>query len=218
MILGIDCSGKTASCALMSGGRLMSEFYTNVGRTHSQTLMPMLKEMMTGTGISLKEIELIAVTNGPGSFTGLRIGLAAVKGLAQALSVPVVPVSTTEALAYNLAGVTGTVCPVMDARCSQVYTALFSSNGHTLTRLMPDEAIPIDVLRERLLGVTTPIWLAGDGAMLVLRSIPDMKLIPAPEHVLYQRAGVVCRIADMRRDEAIGAEHLNANYLRGAVR
>lgn len=119
----------------MEDDKLLGEFYGNVNLTHSQTIMPMVESLLTQTRVALSEIGLFAVTEGPGSFTGLRIGLSAVKGMAHALGKSCVGVSTLEALAWNLSGMDAAVCPVLDARCSQVYTALFRSGGDFPERL-----------------------------------------------------------------------------------
>ena len=149
-ILAIDTSSQSASCAVTEEGKLLGEFFTNVKLTHSQTILPMVENLLEQTRVALPEIGLFAVTDGPGSFTGLRIGLSAVKGMAHALGKGCVGVSTLEALAWNLSGMDAAVCPVLDARCSQVYTALFRSGGDFPERLADDEAVSLSTLEERL--------------------------------------------------------------------
>ena len=140
-LLAIDTSSRTASCAVVENGILLGEFYANIKLTHSCVILPMVQDLLARLKLSVNEIDCFGVTTGPGSFTGLRIGLSAIKGLAHALGKPCVGVSTLEALAWNL-GFPCLVAPVLDARCSQVYTALFSwEQDGTLKRLSPDEAL-----------------------------------------------------------------------------
>ena len=192
-ILCLDTSAKTAAAAIVEGDRILAESCVNVGLTHSQTVMPMLDGMLSSARISLEEIDLFAVSHGPGSFTGIRIGIGAVKGLAQGLNRPCFGVSTLEALAYNFHGLDGFVCPVMDARCRQVYTALFCGRGETLIREWPDQAISIDELAEKLLQLPAPATLVGDGAELcfgLLRErVPGIRL--APPQLRLQRGSSV---------------------------
>ena len=149
-ILAVDTSSQSASCALVEDGCLLGECFANVRLTHSQTLMPMIEGLFAQTQTSIESVGLFAVTEGPGSFTGLHIGLSAVKGMAHALGRACIGISTLEALAWNLCGIPSTVAPVLDARCNQVYTALFRWTDSGLERLFPDEAVALDTLAERL--------------------------------------------------------------------
>ena len=124
-LIGIDSSGLVASVAIMEDDKLVAEYTVNNKKTHSQTLLPMLEEIVQSTGLDLKEVDAIAIAAGPGSFTGLRIGSATAKGLGLALKKPIVPVSTVDALAYNMYGTDCLVCPIMDARRNQVYTGIY---------------------------------------------------------------------------------------------
>ncbi|MBC8585781.1 tRNA (adenosine(37)-N6)-threonylcarbamoyltransferase complex dimerization subunit type 1 TsaB [Youxingia wuxianensis] len=182
-LLAVDTSSITASCALLEDKKLLGEFFSNVKLTHSQTIMPMVESLLKQTRVSLEEIDAFAVTGGPGSFTGLRIGLAAVKGMAWALERPCITVSTLEALAYNLYGIDCVVAPVLDARCSQVYTALFRWEGERITRLEEDDAISLQNLKNRLKNVEKPVFLVGDGAEMcynnLCQEIPHLRL-PSP--------------------------------------
>ena len=144
-IFACDSTAKTASVALCENNILLAEFTQNGGNTHSETLLPMVESALKTLGLRADDIDLFACSAGPGSFTGVRIGAATIKGLAFAKGKPCVGVSTLEALAYNLVGYEGLICPVMNARRSQVYTALFRSNGEVLERLMDDSAIAISV-------------------------------------------------------------------------
>ena len=128
-ILAVDSSAIPASAAVWEDGRLLGEFYSNTRQTHSQTLLPMVENLLKCTQTALNEIDLFAVSAGPGSFTGVRIGVACVKGLAMPEDKPCAGVSTLEAIAWNLAHLRGTICAVMDARCQQVYNAVFEADG-----------------------------------------------------------------------------------------
>ena len=143
-ILAFESSAKAASVALMEDGTLVAESFVNNGKTHSATLMPMAQQLLRDCGVAAGDLDAVAVARGPGSFTGVRIGVAAAKGLAWAAEKPVCGVSTLEAMAFQLRQVRGIVCPVMDARRAQVYNALFSSDGETLTRCAEDRAISLD--------------------------------------------------------------------------
>lgn len=196
-ILAIETSAQAASAAVMRDGVLISESFSNVKLTHSQTILPMVQSMLACSHLELSQIDVFAAAAGPGSFTGLRIGIAAVKGMAFALGKPCVGVSTLEAMARQLTMVQGIVCPVMDARCSQVYTALFSCRDGELTRLREDEAVSLDELMEQLSGQSQPVFLVGDGAQLCYnrgcKEIPQVRL--APWNLVQQRASGVCAAA-----------------------
>lgn len=163
LILALDSTAVAASVALCDGEKLLANYTINLGNTHSETLLPMVEAVMKAAHISAADIDLFAASAGPGSFTGVRIGAATVKGLAFGKDKPCIGVSTLEALAYNLIGFEGIACPVMNARRSQVYTALFEVSGGTLTRLTPDRAISIAELEEELLTLNKPVYLSGDG-------------------------------------------------------
>lgn len=165
-ILAIDSSSKPASASVVSDGKVLSEVFVNNGFTHSKTLMPVISDVMKHSETSLDEIDLCAVVTGPGSFTGVRIGVAAAKGLCFNLGIPCVGVSTLEAMAYNLACVKGYVCAIMDARCSQVYTATFRC-GSGVERLMEDRTISISELIEHFKTLDGDVYILGDGAGLV---------------------------------------------------
>ena len=197
LILGLDASAVAGSCALCDIGEeksvIIAESFVNTRQTHSQTLLPMVEAMMKNAGVGLDKAELIAVTNGPGSFTGIRIGVAAVKGLSYALGVPCVGVSTLHALAYNLSGFDGIACAVMDARCNQFYNAIFSVGKGTPERLIPDRAISAEELSQELLKYGNKrIILVGDGAELAFKLLKDVKTELAPLAVRFQKAESVC--------------------------
>lgn len=220
-ILAIETSAGAASAAVYDDGKLSAEFFTDVKLTHSQTIMPMTQSLLECAKIKLSDIDLFAVAHGPGSFTGLRIGIAAVKGLAYGQNKPCIGISTLEAMAYNLLSCEGYICCAMDARCSQVYTALFKCSGSKIERVTPDEAIKIDELKEKLLNLTSnsqsDIFLVGDGAQLcynrLAQEIPTLRL--AEFNVRSQRASGVCAAAALKsEDEWITADKLVPSYLR----
>ncbi|MDD6021457.1 MAG: tRNA (adenosine(37)-N6)-threonylcarbamoyltransferase complex dimerization subunit type 1 TsaB [Acutalibacteraceae bacterium] len=215
-ILAVDTSAKAASAAVTEGGKILSENFTDTGLTHSQTLMPMVKSVLDAANISVKDIDIFAINNGPGSFTGVRIGVAAVKGMAQPLGKECVAVSTLEALAYNLIGLGCVAVSAMDARCGQVYTASFEC-GETVERLCGDEAVEISGLEERLKSYRRPIIFVGDGASLCYDFYKDK--VPcsfANELLRYQRASSTALAAQMKamRGETVPAEKLMPFYLR----
>ena len=149
-ILAIDSSAKAASVAIVEDGKILGETFLNCGLTHSVTIMPSVEWLLETTGIKLSDIDRIAICEGPGSFTGLRIGMAAVKGLAWSLDIPCVGVSTLYAAARGVSHVCGTICAVMDARAGQVYNAVFKSDGKNLSRVCDDRAIETEKLISEL--------------------------------------------------------------------
>ena len=218
LILAFETSAKAASVALMKEGKLLGESYQNTGLTHSQTLMVMARDLLTTCGYTPQQVEAVAVAAGPGSFTGIRIGVAAAKGFAWGSEIPCYGVSTLEAMALSLGAYDGYVLPVMDARRSQVYNALFLAEGGKLTRMTEDRAIALADLAAELKNLQKPVFLVGDGSNLcyntLLEEIPGLVL--PPEHRLHQRASGVALAAEAQIRQGIpgiGAE-LTPNYLR----
>lgn len=214
IFLALESSAKAASAALCRDEFLLAESYQNSGLTHSRTLLPLVQELLGRCEMPLSEVDLIAVAHGPGSFTGLRIGLAAAKGLAWPEEKPCLGVSTLEAMAWNLCGVEGVVCCAMDARRSQVYNALFTMSPQGPRRLCEDRAISLEQLRQdpHFPGAL----VVGDGAELCLRSAPDLELRLAPPNLRFQHAyGVArCALEHHRRGERCDGAGLEAHYLR----
>ena len=168
-ILALDSSAVSASAAVLDDDKVLGEFFINTKQTHSQTLMPMVQQVLIQTKTSLEEMDLFAVSAGPGSFTGVRIGVACVKGMAFAQNKPCIGVSTLEAMAYPLSMLNGIICAVMDARCQQVYHALFRVNGIEVERICDDCAVAISDLAESLQQYSNEtIYLVGDGAKTML--------------------------------------------------
>lgn len=219
LLLAFETSAKAASVALLEGETLLGESYQNTGLTHSQTILLMANQLLSQCGKQAAEVEAVAVAAGPGSFTGVRIGVAAAKGFAWGAEVPIYGISTLEAMALELGVSEGLVLPVMDARRQQVYTALFSAEKGRLTRLLPDSAISLEELGKLLEKYgEKPIFLRGDGAVLCWNTLSGKlpNLILPPEHRLHQRAvgvglGALERIA--AGDPGDG-EALTPNYLR----
>ncbi|MBP1581584.1 MAG: tRNA (adenosine(37)-N6)-threonylcarbamoyltransferase complex dimerization subunit type 1 TsaB [Oscillospiraceae bacterium] len=216
-ILALDTSSQAASCALLEDEHPIGTFYIDAKLTHSQTILPMVENVLTACQQKLQDVDLFVVSNGPGSFTGLRIGTAAVKGMAHALKKPCIGLSTLEGLAYNMIGHSGIVCAVMDARCNQVYTALFDlDNG--MQRITEDLAIPLEELKKIIKNQEKSVVLVGDGAVLCYNSIVEEDrddLILAPAHQRLQNAYSV-GLAALRAhlQEAAPARELVPAYLR----
>lgn len=195
IILSLDTSAAVASAALCDGERLLAEYTLNNGNTHSETLLPMAESLLTHFGITTDDIDIFASSTGPGSFTGVRIGVATLKGLAFGKNKPCVSVSTLEAIAENLRVHKGLICPVMNARRSQVYTALFRSNGESLTRLTPDSAISIAELDELLSKYGEPVAFCGDGYGITVSALEKTEVYAVPERLRHQSAYSVAQVA-----------------------
>lgn len=219
-ILAADTSAKTASVALADENGVIAEFNLQSGLTHSQTLMPMLDSLLKISGVTLCQIDGFACSNGPGSFTGLRIGIGAIKGLAYGLDKPCIGVSTLNALAHNLILNEGIICAVMDARCNQVYNAVFEASGNKLTQLVDDNASSIDELYFVLEKYKKTIYLVGDGANICYNSFKNKSenIFMANELVRFQHAASVALIAARQlladSDGDYSPDLLNAAYLR----
>lgn len=217
-ILAFETSAKAASVALVQDGKLLGESYQNTGMTHSQTLMVMVEDLLHQCGVTVSQLDGVAVANGPGSFTGIRIGVAAAKGFAWGAELPCIGVSTLSAMAVGLGAWQGYVCPVMDARRSQVYNALFHVDCGKYTRIREDRAISLRDLREDVKNLTEPIFLVGDGSVLcyntLLEEVPALVL--PPEHRMHQRACGVALEAQrmMAQGNVTPAAELVPNYLR----
>ena len=215
-ILSVDSSAQIATVALIEDGALLAEYSLNNGNTHSETLLPMVETILRDYRITVSDIDLFACSAGPGSFTGVRIGAATIKGLAFAQDKPCIGVSTLEAIAENLSVCKGLICPVMNARRSQVYTALFRSDGKTLTRLMPDSAMAISELDELLSKYGEPVFFCGDGYEITVANLKDTNALFVPERLRHQSAFSVALVAmrDFAEGKAGSDSSLSVNYLR----
>ena len=212
-ILAIDTSAVCASCAVLDDGRIRAQNSTNAGLTHSRTLLPMVDAMLQNSETPLDSIDCFACSVGPGSFTGIRIGIAAIKGLCDGTDKPALAVSTLEGLAYNLLGQHCLACAVMDARCEQVYTALFRVEGESVTRLTDDDALKIADLGETLRQYDEPIVFVGDGAEKCEQALGYPA---APPLLRFQSAASVALCAERNFDESkfLAGKDLQPVYLR----
>ena len=213
-ILAIDTTASPVSAAVLRDGSLCGEFFLNVKTTHSQTLMPVVSSLLKNAGTEIEDIDVFAVNAGPGSFTGVRIGVASVKGMTLPLGKPCACVSTLESMAYNFSDTDSIICAVMDARCSQVYNALFEKKNGVIKRLSDDRALSIEDLAEDLKQYSNKLVLVGDGAELCYNSYREQfsNIFLASENSRYQNAsGVAFAAADKER---ITAGELLPTYLR----
>ena len=193
-ILALDSTAITASVAFCEDEKLLAEYTLRNGNTHSETLLPMIESIWNAFSITASDVDLFAASAGPGSFTGVRIGAATVKGLAFDSQKNCIGVSTLEALAYNLIHVNGLVCPVMNARRKQVYTALFRIKDGNMERLMEDCAIAIAELDDRLKAYDEPVYLVGDGYDVTVADLTHPTLL-TPERLRHQSAYAVAQVA-----------------------
>ncbi len=223
-LLAVESSAGPASCAILrvknEEQRILAQSFVNTGLTHSQTLLPLINHTIADAGLSFADMDVLAVAVGPGSFTGVRIGVSAVKGLAFPKDLPCVPISTLAGMARRFEGTpfNGRIVTAMDARCSQIYTALFSLEDGVVTRLTPDEALPMAEMKDRLSASSGPILLVGDGAALCYEQwrgdMPNLWL--APPALRYQHAvGIALEaITAIQQDNVITAAELMPAYLR----
>ena len=216
-ILALETSAKAASCAVLADGVPVASAWQCTGLTHSRTLQPMIADMLRNSDLCMAEMDAVAVAAGPGSFTGLRIGVAAAKGLAWAAEKPCIPVSTLEAMAWPLAHLEGTVVCAMDARRQQIYNAVFRARGGALERLRPDRAVSLEEAAADLAELGEPLTIVGDGAQLCFdflaaRGLPCRL---APPHLRWQSAvGVAMAAARRWPGGAAGAQEVVPVYLR----
>lgn len=217
-ILAFETSAKAGSVALLNGETLLGESYCNTGLTHSQTMMPMAEQLLKICGMTPGDVDAVAVAAGPGSFTGVRIGVAAAKGFAWGGEIPCYGVSTLEAMALGLGVDQGYVLPVMDARRQQVYNALFHFAGGTAERLCPDRAISLEDLAEEIKNLSEHVFLVGDGSVLCYNTLKGRvpQLVLPSEHRMHQRAAGVglAALQMIARGETGDGAALQPNYLR----
>ena len=217
-ILALESSATAASVALCEGEELIAQSFQQTGLTHSQTLLPMVETLLLACGLQLRDVDLLAVASGPGSFTGLRIGVSTAKGLAWANELPCAACSTLESMAWNAITVEGELCAVMDARRAQVYNARFWSNGAMLERKSSDRAISLEELATELRGTGCTQWLVGDGARLCYdyltkQGIP-VRLVP-PNLRQQSAWGVARQALELwKRGETVQGSLLVPQYLR----
>lgn len=214
LILAFESSAKPASAALVKDGQLLSQYTQCSALTHSRTLLPMAEDMLKNAELRLSDVDLIAVAHGPGSFTGIRIGVSTVKGLAWAAEKPCVGVSTLEAMAWHGLAVGGYICPVMDARRSQVYNALFKIENGRPVRMTEDRPIALEELAKEVTALGAPVFLIGDSAALCFEyfTAHGVPCVMAPDNLRWQDAWGVAMVA---ADKTPGnADELLPVYLR----
>lgn len=216
LILAFESSAKAAGTALLQDGLLLAEYYQNSGQTHSRTLLKMAQDMLENCEKTVADVTAVAVAAGPGSFTGVRIGVAAAKGFAWGRELPCFGVSTLEAMALGACAHDGVYLAVMDARREQVYCAAFEAKDGALTRLFDDCAISLGELGTRLKKIEKPVFLVGDGAQLCYNTLQQENLHLLPEHLRQQRAAGVALLAyrKAQNGEEGSALSLTPTYLR----
>lgn len=218
-ILGIESSSLVASVAIVTDDVVTAEYTLNLKKTHSQTLLPMIDQMMGMLEMDLDTVDAIAVSGGPGSFTGLRIGSATGKGLGLALKKPLIHVPTVDAMAYSLYGISHLICPIMDARRKQVYTGIYRYEDHRLMTVNDQMAVGIEELLSMLNEMGEAVTFLGDGVPVFKDIIADKLTVPfsfAPAHLSRQRAGAVGALGVLYYKEGrteTAAEH-KPDYLR----
>ena len=216
-ILAIDTTGIAASAAIVSDGKLLAESFINFKLTHSQTIMPLIDDVVKKTDTDLKDVDYIACSEGPGSFTGLRIGAATAKGLALGLNKKVITVPTLDVLAYNIFGTDNIICPIMDARRNQVYSAFYKWADNELIRLSDYMAEGIDLIIEKALEFNKKVIFLGDGVPVHGAKLEKQAgFIMAPASLMIQRASSLAIAAEVKanKGEAINGSEFEVMYLR----
>ena len=218
IILSFDSTAKAASVAVTDGDQLLALYNIDNGLTQSELLLPMAENMLKSLKLTFDDVGLLACAVGPGSFTGVRIGVALVKGIAFGKNIPCVSVSTIDELAENLAGLDGIIVPVMDARRQQVYTATYKGKDGALEKLTPDRAIAISELAEELKGYSEPIYLVGDGYDVAKRGLgaAGISVKDTPRLLITENAYSVALVAKRKyeRGEATTDLEIAPTYLR----
>ena len=217
IVLALDSTAVTGSVALCRDRKLLASITLNTGNTHSETLLPSVEALLTMCGLIADDVDIFACSKGPGSFTGVRIGASTIKGMAFGKDKPCIGVSTLEALAYNLRAFSGILCPVMNARRSQVYNALFRAKDGKLERLCPDRAIALaDLERELAAYGDEPVYLSGDGYDMTRAALGDLRLGDTPEELIYQSgyAVAMCALDAYEAGDRTTDAELAPTYLR----
>ncbi len=203
IILSIDSSTPVAGIAVSDGMQLRGEITLNTKNTHSEKLMPLVQQLLEETDLTVKDLDAVAVTQGPGSFTGLRIGMATAKGLAQGAGKQLIAVPTLDCLAYNLVHYPGIICPIMNAQKKQVYTAIYRSTNDGLERLSDYQAIAVEQLAEQLQALNEDVWFVGDGVAAfadVFAELLGAYCHFAGGHQILPRAGTLAMLAAKRAE------------------
>lgn len=215
-ILALDTTAEVCTAAICDDTKLIAEMTVNTGNTHSQTLLPVVEQILKISETSIDEIDLFACSTGPGSFTGVRIGVATIKGIAYGKDKPCISVSTLEALAYNLRAFNGLICPVMNARRNQVYNAIFDCSDGVLTRLCSDRALSISELDDELSKIDKPVYLCGDGYSICESGMSKTNIKYVSERARLQSAYSVacCAIKKYENGEILSDSEIVPIYLR----
>lgn len=220
-ILSMECSATPASVAIIEDGKVLAHEFVNVKLTHSQTLMPMTENVLNHAQLTINDIDGLCISNGPGSFTGVRIGISAIKGLAAPKNLPCVAVSTLRAMAENYNGVDCIVCAVMDARCNQVYNALFEINGDNIIRLCDDRALLCEELANEIKNLSQNhdkcVIIVGDGTDIFYPFVETYKNVrkSTPQNRFQNAVGVgLVAFDSFQKGETIEASALLPFYLR----
>jgi len=215
-VLAIDTSGPVAGCAVLKDGKIVHQVAMNHGLTHSETIMPAVDAALEGAGLGCGDVDVFAAVAGPGSFTGVRIGVCAVKGLAHAVGKPCVAVHALEALAMNFYGFDGLCCPILDARRGQVYCAAFDMAGGMPRRALADAALPLGDFLAILPGNRRLVFV-GDGVPVHAKTVRDIlgdRAMIAPPNLRDLRADAACLLAAARPEAWVPAAQLQPIYLR----
>jgi len=217
-ILALDTSGATASAAVANDGRLIGEVSLRHGKTHSQKVIPMIEALLDMLDMGKRDIHMLAVANGPGSFTGIRIGVVTIKSMAYALNVPVVEVSSLMSLAYTISEWPGVICPIMDARNRQVYSGIYKISGDSIETLYPDAGVTVEALTENLKKLNSDVHFVGD-AVPVYRDFfasQGFRAFFAPDEIFTPRAAATARLAWQMYGKGLVSDAFKAapNYLR----
>lgn len=215
-ILAIDTSGPVAGCAVMRDGKIAQLIAMNQGMTHSETIMPAVDYALSNSGLTCRDIDVFAAVAGPGSFTGVRIGVCAAKGLAHGANRPCVAIHALEALAMNYYGFDGVCCPILDARRGQVYCAAFEMKSGMPQRILEDDALPLNDFVEKLPADRRLVFV-GDGVAAYgekLRNMLGDRALIAPENLRDIRSDAVCLLAQAKAGEYVPAHQLRPIYLR----
>ena len=216
IILGIDSTANVCSAAVTDNDRLLGEIQINTGNTHSEILLPAIEQVLSLSGTDIDDVELFSASIGPGSFTGVRIGAATIKGLAFGKNIPCCEVSSLESLAQNLSAFNGILCPVINARRMQVYNALFSCYDGVITRLTPDRAISVEELDAELSEYSDSIYMSGDGYDICKKHFVNTKTqsIPLKMRLHSGYSTCICALEKFKNNITVTDKEFSPSYLR----
>jgi len=218
LVLGIDTASTSASVALLDDGQLLGEVVVNSTKTHSQKLMPIIDQLLKNSDVTVKDLDLIGIANGPGSFTGVRIGVSTAKGLAHPFNIPLVEVSSLEALGYNMVNADGLVCPIFDARRDLVYTRVMKWENGLLETIIDDENCLVSTLVDQLKKFNQPVTFLGDGVLkfkdYLREQLGDLAQM-APQNIRMSKGSSTAQAAYNAPELTYKKyDEIKANYLR----